>query len=114
MGTWGVSIFDDDLAMDIKAEFDDAIQNGLTVMEATGQVLVAFEDELEDEDEGPIIYLVLAVLQVALGDVQKDIRQKALEIIECEHGLDRWKDAGETELSERVRELNKLKGMLMK
>jgi hypothetical protein len=113
MGTWNTGILDDDLAMDIKDEFDDAIEDGLSVIDATRQVLESFEDVLEDDDDSAILFLVLAALQLGKGAVQKDIRQKALEIIECEQGLGRWKYTGEDELSNRVRELNDLKDKLM-
>lgn len=114
MGTWNTGIFDDDIAMDIKAEFDDAIAGGMSVKEATEQILESFEDVLEDEDEAPVVYLTLAALQIEKGNIQKDIRKKALGIIESGQGLDRWKDAGEDELYNRTRVLNELKDKLIK
>jgi hypothetical protein len=113
MGTWNTGIFDDDLAMDIKAEFEEAIEEGLSVKEAIAMILEAYEDELEDEDEGPIIYLALAALQMEKGTIVKSIRSKALEVIESGQGLDRWKEEGKDEYEKRVVVLNELKDKLI-
>lgn len=113
MGTWDVGIFDDDMAMDIKAEFEDAIAEGASVKKATKQILKSFEDELEDEEEAPIIYLVLAALQLEKGDVQKNIKKKALEIIDSDYILDKWRDAGEEILLQKRDILCELKRNLL-
>ncbi|MDF2822200.1 MAG: hypothetical protein K0R15_2648 [Clostridiales bacterium] len=113
MGTWNTGIFDDDLAMDIKAEFEEAIEEGLSAKEATAMILEAYEDELEDEDEGPIIYLALAVLQMEKGIIEKSIKNKALYIIESGQGLDRWKEAGKDGYEKRLMVLNELKDKII-
>lgn len=114
MGTWGMDLFDDDLAMDIKSEFEEALEDGLNAKEASKQILQSYEDVLEDEDEGPLVYLVLAALQLKEGSVQNNIRKKALEIIESGDGLGRWEEAGEEALRQRVQALNILKDQLSK
>lgn len=113
MGVWGTGIFDDDLAMDIQGEFEEALDEGLSVKEATQRILEDFEDVLEDEDEGPIVYLVLAVLQLEQDELQPEIRQKALKIIEFGQGLARWEEAGEEEMAERKQVLEDLKAKLI-
>ena len=114
MGTWDTGIFDDDIAMDVKAEFDDAIAEGATAEEATKQILESFEDVLEDDEEAPIIYLTLVALQLENGFAQKSLKQKVLEIIESGQGLDRWQDTGGDELINRLKVLNELKDKLTK
>lgn len=114
MGVWDTGIFDDDMAMDIKAEFDDAIAEGMTVKEATKQILQSFEDVLEDEDESPIVYLALAALQLEKGTIQKNIKKKALQVIESGQGLERWKEAGDELLVQRKEILDELKSSLVK
>lgn len=114
MGAWDTGIFDDDIAMDIKAEFEDAIEEGMTVKKATKQILESFEDVLEDEEEASVVYLALAALQLESGTVQSNIKKKALKIIESGQELDRWKDSGEAELNNRKKALNELKEKLLK
>jgi hypothetical protein len=109
MGTWGAQILDDDLAMDIQAEFEQALEDGLSVKKATKQIIKAFQDVLEDEDEGPIVYLALAALQLERNELQPEIRKTALEIIETGQGLARWEEAGEDVLAERKKVLEEMK-----
>ena len=109
MGTWGTGIFDDDLAADIQGDFDQALEDGLTVKEATQRVIEAYQEVLEDEDEGPVVYLALATLQLEQDELQPEIRKKALEIIETGKGLARWEEAGGEELAERKQVLEDLK-----
>jgi hypothetical protein len=84
----------------------------LSVKKATRQILEDFQDVLEDEDEGPLVYLALAALQLEQEELQPEIRQKALKIIESEQGLARWEEAGEEELAKRKRVLEEFKAML--
>lgn len=113
MGTWNAGIFDDDIALDIKAEFDDALAEGMTVKEATKQILESFEDVLEDDEESPIVYLALAALQLEKGEIQKNIKKKALQIIESEQGMERWEEAGAELFVQRKVILNELKRNLV-
>jgi hypothetical protein len=112
MGTWGAGIFDDDLAMDIQGEFGEALDEDLSVEEATKRILENYQDILDDEDEGPIVYLVLAALQYEQDELQPEIRKKALDVIETGKGLARWEEAGEEELAERKQELKDLETKL--
>lgn len=113
MGTWGIEIFDDDLALDIQAKFEEAMDQGLSVKKATKRILYDFQDVLEDEDEGPLVYLALAALQIERDKLQPEIGQKALKIIESGQGLARWEEAGEEELAERKQALEDLKAKLI-
>lgn len=113
MGTWDTGIFDDDIAMDVRAEFDDAIEEGMTVKRATKLVLESFQDVLEDDDEAPIVYLALAALQLEKGSVQVNIKKKVLKIIESREGLDRWKEVGGEVYNNRLNVLDELKNRLL-
>lgn len=73
--------------MVIQAEFEQALEDGLTFKDVTQQIIEVFQDVLEDEDEGPIVYLALATLQLERNELQPEIRKKALEIIETGQGL---------------------------
>ncbi len=113
MGTWDAGIFEDDIAMDIKTEFEDAIAEGLNIKQATKQILESYEDALDDVDEGPMVYLALAALQIEKGTVLRKIKQKALKIIDSGQGLERWEEAGEELLNKRKCVLNDLKSKLL-
>ena len=93
MGTWGAGLFDDDISMDVQAEFEASIEEGMSIKEATKLILASFEEVLTDDDESPIVYLTIAALQLDKGSVQKRIKKRALDIIKSGEGLERWKEA---------------------
>lgn len=115
MGTWGYGIFDDDTASDIKGDFEEYIEEGLSITEATEKILEEYQEIIEDdEDDSPTVYLALASLQMEHGELQADIKEVVLEIIENGKGLEIWEDSGEDELDERKKILNELKIQLLK
>lgn len=115
MGTWGYEILDDDTALDIKGDFEEYLEEGLSVREATENILQEYEDVIEeDEDDSTTVYLALASLQMKHGELQADIKEAALEIIESGKGLEIWEESGEEELKERKNVLNELKIKLLK
>lgn len=115
MGTWGYGIFDDDTASDIRGDFEEYIEEGLSIGEATENILQEYEDIIEeDEDDSTTVYLALASLQMEHGELQTDIKKIALEIIESGKGLEIWEESGEEELEERKNVLNELKRKLLK
>ncbi len=113
MGAWGPGVFDDDLALDIRATFEDALSEGLSVEEATQQILAEHRDELEDPDEGPIVWLALAALQLERGMLQSTVRDSALGIIKSGQGLDLWEEQGADVAAERKRVLDELRARIM-
>ena len=74
-------IFSDDLAKDIEVAFNHAISNGSSVPEASRYVLELFGKATERFEKSNVLYLRLAALQIEHGHVEKDIRNKALAII---------------------------------
>lgn len=115
MGAWGYGIFDDDNASDIRGDFEEYIEEGLSITEATEKILEEYQEIIEeDEDDGPTVYLALASLQMEHRELQADIKEVALEIIESGKGLEIWEESGEDELDKRKKVLNELKIQLLK
>jgi hypothetical protein len=110
VGTWGNGIFDDDTASDVRAEFDDAVEEGLDGGAATQRVLEAFGDAVEDIEEGPVVWLALAAAQLELGVLQDDVRERALAGMPAD--LARWQQAGPDEAAERKVVLDELRARL--
>lgn len=113
MGTWSYGIFDDDLTSDVRYAFMENMKKGLSVEEATKNILEDFQDEVEDEYHFDIIYLALAALGLKQGCLLSDIKDKALEVIESENSLEIWKEVGSNELEQRKHVLEDLKLKLM-
>jgi hypothetical protein len=92
MGAWGAGIFDDDLAIDVRAAFEREIESGKDVKNATDTVLKSFVSALRDSDDRPVVYLALAALQTEHGELRPDIRAKALQAIETGEALEKWNE----------------------
>jgi hypothetical protein len=101
MGTWGTGIFDDDLALDLRGEFEDLTAGGSTPGQAADRILRDYEDDLEDMDEGPVILVALASLLLDAGVTDHPLYERARTALESGAGLERWEEAGEKDLAGR-------------
>lgn len=88
MGTWGPGIFDDDVANDVRASFEDELSAGWDIPLATQHVLEQFAVTPDDEDDGPVVYLALAALQLEHRALQPDIQKQAIRILTSDQGID--------------------------
>jgi hypothetical protein len=93
MGTWGIGIFDDDFAMDIKDAFEEAINSGENIKIFSSELLSNFEEDCDEEDR-VTLFLALATLQLKYNALQDYVRKVTLEIIKDEQGKDLWEEAG--------------------
>jgi hypothetical protein len=107
VGTWGFGIFEDDMASDVRGEFEDAIAEGLGGNAATQRVFEVFGDAVEDYDDGPVFWLSLAAIQLERGILQSDVRENALAAITP--NLERWEEAGPDEMAQRKVVLDELR-----
>lgn len=114
MGTWGFEIFDDDVALDVKATFEDYTDGGMSMEEVTERIMEDFEDALNDPDEYPVVILALAILQLKEDDLVETIRESALDIIESGDLLAAWEYADPDDLQEKKKFLKQLKSKLLK
>lgn len=94
MGAWGVGLFSDDTACDVRDDYRQAITEGLSDELATEQVLTRQREALEDPDEGPVVWLALAATAWRLGRLDEATKDKALEIIAQRAGFERWDEQG--------------------
>lgn len=113
LGTWGYEIFADDITADIKDDFEEYIEEGLSVYEVTERILERYQNRVRDKDDTRV-YLALASLQMEHGELQKDIKQAALDIIENGKDLEAWEGDGKDALVSRKKVLNKMKSKLQK
>ncbi len=102
MGTWGYGILDNDVALDIKEDFDEAIESGQDFDTATWTVLEQHEEDLGDRDDGPVGYLALAAVQIERGHIHEWLRKRALAIIDRRRGLSLWRAEGKDTLAMHV------------
>lgn len=81
MGTWGTGIFADDLAADVRADWRDAVTEGLSPADATARLIARYRGSIDDSDESARFWMALAAAQSETGRLQDDVRDRALHII---------------------------------
>jgi sirohydrochlorin ferrochelatase len=90
MGAWGTGPFDDDVASDVRSTFENELEGGASVAYATTVVLREWSEAMDDEEDGPIVWLALASLQLGHGALQKRVRDEALAVIDGGQNQRRW------------------------
>ena len=89
MGTWGPKLYEDDLAEDIKNEYEELLEKGKNNRDAIEDIYQIYKEEIEDPDE------------------------KSVKEIELGENLERWKnEASEEDYIIRKKEIDKLKKKL--
>ncbi|MFO0837331.1 MAG: hypothetical protein U1D55_02300 [Phycisphaerae bacterium] len=112
MGTWGNGIFADDTACDVRDEYQALLAELQDVQAATDALLKKWKSSLDDDDEGPLVWLALAVTQHKLGRLEERVRREALRVIDDGRGLERWRDEGARAVAKRQAVLAKTRDLL--
>jgi hypothetical protein len=90
VGTSGVGVFDDDTASDVRADFRDAIGDGLSPEAATARLVKQYGPD--DADVGPVFWLALAAAQWSEGRLVESVKKEAPRVIGDEGDLARFDD----------------------
>jgi hypothetical protein len=108
VGAWGTGIFDDDLAADLRDEWQEAVEGGSSPTEATSALVAGLGSEVaDDEDDGPVFWIALAALLLEQGALDREVAERAKAAIPS--NLARWReDAEADDLAERERVLGDL------
>ena len=94
MGTWGPKLYEDDLAEDIKNEYEELLEKGKSNKEAIEDICQIYKEEIEDSDEKSVFWMVLADILYKHKDLTEFVKEKALKEIELGENLERWKNEG--------------------
>ena len=96
MGTWGVGLFDNDLAADMRSDWDEALSERESYDEAMKRLTDKYAGRADDSDEGPVYWFAIAALELdARGEVNALSRDRALSAIASD--LERWRLEGSPE-----------------
>ena len=111
MGAWGTGIFSDDLALDIKSEYNDLLAY-FSDEEAEKKI---FEDfgEILNTDEASVFWFALALSEWKKGRLSEQVKWKAIEWIDSGEDLLVWKESGEKQHDKRKAVLEKLRATLL-
>jgi hypothetical protein len=96
------ALFASDLAKDVRGEFNARRDEGLSVNDATAAIVGHFQHLLSREEEGPIVIIAVAVLQLLERAPTSTFRDAALDLLREGHGFSRR--AGENLSFRRDRE----------
>jgi len=108
MSAWGVKLYQNDIAKDIKHMYKEYLRNGKTNEEATQELILKFEGVLEDIEDGANFWLALADQQWQLGKLMPYVKEQALNQIQNGADLRIWYETS-TELgNERKKVLEEL------
>lgn len=114
MSVWGVGLFDDDTAVDVRAKYEEALEDGLDAVAATEQVLDSMRQMLDDVEDGPVIWMALAALQLEHGAVLPVVRRQAIVAIDSGADIERWREGASPEdAKERATVLDELRARLI-
>lgn len=113
MGIWGPKLYEDDLAEDIKNEYEELLEKGKTNKEAIEDICQIYKEEIEDSDERAVFWMVLADILYKHKNLTKFVKEKALKEIELGENLKRWKnEASKEDYIKRKKELENLRKKL--
>lgn len=101
MGTWGTGIFEDDLALDVKAFYTDTQKQGMSVAEGTRETQKRFASSLTDPDERSTVLIALAACQKEQGTIDPVVQNNVRAIVENGEAFKRWTDASEEDQATR-------------
>jgi hypothetical protein len=101
------------VAADVRSEFLEDVLGHTYASTAAERFIAGHPDLISDTDDGPIIYLALAVLLAQQGITNHLIIDRARQIIKNKEGLGRWLDEGGVVLLRRQQLYDSI-GMLLR
>jgi hypothetical protein len=107
VGTWGVGIFTDDLALDVRGDFRELLGAGYSSEDATARLIA--DGTLSDNEQARAGWLALAVTQWKTGHLIDSVRDRVISLID-EGVEDGW---GEKEAKRRRAVLEKTRVQLL-
>lgn len=113
MGAWGYGLYDDDIALDVKADYIKMLKSGIESTKATEKLIEKNRDVILDIDEAPVFWFALADIQWKKGVLEDKVKEKALYYLNSEESLKQWEDASPATITKRKELLNGLKERIL-
>ena len=115
MGAWGTEIFSDDLAQDIRGEYNVLLSVGKSDSDAEKMLINYYSNILNcsnpDED---VFWFALALSEWKKGRLSETVKEKALSALKKGHDLERWNTMGnEKNYIKRKNALDKFQNLIL-
>ena len=94
MGAWGISIYANDAASDIRGDYLDLLRRGQNGEEASRAIITKYDDLIRDPEEEPLFWYALSDTQWNYGRLQPEVKEKALFFLESNVEMQRWIESG--------------------
>jgi hypothetical protein len=92
MGAWGYGIRQDDFVLDVVGVFEDGLKSGLSVASATEAVQAKFTAAIDDDVDGPLLWIALADVQWSYGELDPGILERVRVDLASGRSLEPWRD----------------------
>jgi hypothetical protein len=102
MGTWGVGIFADDEASDVRDAFRHYVADTRDVAAATDEIALDYGASFDAPQQHPAFFLALALTQWRAGWLDPRVKTAALQVIADGSDLARWNDGKDARKRQRV------------
>lgn len=102
MGSWGVGLYQNDTAIDVREYYVDQLHRGKNGEQITAEMLEVFSDCLNDKDEAPVFWLALADTQWKLGRLEEHVKQMALSCLDSDGILEPWEKQKDKQKRQQV------------
>lgn len=111
VGTWGTSLYANDLTSDIRGDYVDGLKRGKTNEEITRELIDGYTKDI-GADEEPLFWLALADTQWNYGRLLPDVKEQAMSYLSQDQEWACWEEAGQKKLSAWKKTLETLKSKL--
>lgn len=106
--SWGVGIFDNSTAQDVRKDFEAAMAAGASAYSAADALIVKY-----DSAGSCALYLALAALQLEQNVIQPKIKKKALTLIISGEASEDWEAVSPAIFENRKAILHELRQKLL-
>jgi hypothetical protein len=106
MGTWGFALLEDDLAADVFGDYIKRFNLKMPHNQIMNELLREYSDELDDSDDGPVVWLAVARAQWECGALDQQVLDRVRDVVAEGKGLDRWAQPGGRGLARRRKVLS--------
>ena len=109
MGTWNRGLYGNDFANDVKGTYLTVLKITQDPEKAYKYTLAEYKDDFGDDE--PLFWYVLADQQLVYGILKDSVKNKAIDWIDKEGGMEKWEE--EQKANKFRLTLNKLKDALI-
>ena len=113
MGMWGLQLYENDTAIDVKDEFEELFNAGKTVQEITTKLMDDYKSIMGETDEEPLFWLALADTQWNFGVLLPMVKEKALYWIDKDCDVFKYQTMDISVKAQRKKVIDDLKVKLL-